>query len=96
MPQFLIIAKEEKDKDALQRRLSVRQNHLDRLKVEREKAIFITGGATLDEQGAMNGSMLVIELEDIEAAHNWISADPYILEKVWGSFEVLPFRMAKV
>jgi hypothetical protein len=49
MPQFLILAKDEKDEDALQRRLSVRQNHLDRMKVEFENAIFITGGATLDE-----------------------------------------------
>lgn len=96
MPQFLILAKDEKDDDALQRRLSVRQNHLDRMKVELEKAIFITGGATLDDQGTMNGSMLVIDIEDMASAVKWINADPYVLGRVWGSFEVLPFRMAKV
>lgn len=96
MPQFLIIAKDEKDEGALQRRLSVRQNHLDRMKVELDKEIFVMGGATLDEQGAMNGSMLVIDIEDMAAALKWINDDPYILGRVWASFEVLSFRMAKV
>lgn len=96
MPQFLILAKDEKDDNALQRRLLVRQNHLDRMKIERDKVIFVTGGATLNEKGEMNGSMLVIDIEDIDAARKWISADPYILGKVWGSVEVLPFRMANV
>ena len=48
MPQILILAKDEKYEDALKRRLSARQNHLDRMKVEREKAIFIMGGTAMD------------------------------------------------
>ncbi|MCY7420958.1 MAG: YciI family protein [Chitinophagaceae bacterium] len=96
MPQYLVLAKDEKDENALQRRLSVRPNHLDRMQLEKAKGIFILGGATLDENGAMNGSMLVIETADIQAARNWIREDPYITGKVWGTVEILPFRMANV
>lgn len=96
MPQFLILADDYKDPDALSRRLSVRENHLQRMREERAKGNFIVGGAKLDEQGNMHGSMLVVQLENEDAVKKWIDEDPYVTGKVWENIEILPFRIADV
>lgn len=96
MPQYLILAKDGSDVQTLDRRLNQRPHHLDRMKIEKEAGIFITGGATLNDKGVMNGSMLVIEIETLEAAYAWIKQDPYVLGGVWDKIEIIPFRMAQV
>ena len=96
MPQFLILADDYKDPDALSRRLSVRETHLQRMREERAKGNFIIGGAKLNEHGNMHGSMLVIQLENEDAVKNWVEEDPYVTGKVWEKIEILPFRIADV
>lgn len=96
MPQFLILADDFNDPDALNRRLSVREAHLQRMREERIKGAFLVGGAKLNEQGKMHGSMLVVNLENSEAVHNWVNEDPYVQGKVWEKIEIIPFRIADV
>jgi uncharacterized protein YciI len=48
MSQFLILADDYKDPDALSRRLSVREAHLQRMREERAKGNFIIGGAKIE------------------------------------------------
>jgi uncharacterized protein YciI len=96
MPQFLILADDYKDPDALSRRLSVRETHLQRMREERTKGNFVVGGAKLNEQGNMYGSMLVVQLENEDAVKQWVEEDPYVTEKVWEKIEILPFRVAEV
>ena len=96
MPQFLILADDYKDPDALSRRLSVRKNHLQRMRKEKIKGTFIVGGAKLNEHGNMHGSMLVVQLENEEAVKKWADEDPYVTGKVWEKIEILPFRIAEV
>lgn len=47
------------------------------------------GGPFLDETGAMTGSMLVVDLEDMAAAQAFHEADPY---KAAGLFETASIR----
>lgn len=96
MPQFLILAEDYKDKDALNRRLSVREAHLKRVRAEKTESRFIIGGAKLNTEGNMYASMLVVQLENEEAVRQWISEDPYITGKVWEHVEIFPFRIADV
>jgi uncharacterized protein YciI len=96
MPQFLILADDYKDPDALSRRLSVRETHLQRMREERVKGNFIVGGAKLNEHGNMHGSMLVVQLENEDAVKKWVEEDPYVTGKVWEKIEILPFRVAEV
>jgi len=96
MQQFLILAEDFKDPDALSRRLSVREEHLKRVRREKAEGRFIIGGAKLNEQGNMHGSMLVVQLENEEAVRQWISEDPYFTGRVWDKIEILPFRVADV
>jgi len=96
MPQFLILADDFKDPDALNRRLAVRTQHLIRMREEKIKGNFIIGGAKLNDLGNMHGSMLVVQLEDEASVKRWIDEDPYITGKVWEHVEILPFKVAEV
>ncbi len=96
MPQFLILAIDYTDPDALKRRLSVREEHLKRMRREKAEGHFITGGAKLNEENKMCGSMLVVQLENIETVKQWLQEDPYITGKVWEHVEIFPFRIADV
>lgn len=96
MPQFLLLATDYKDTDALTRRMNVREKHLQRMRAEKDAGRFIIGGAKLNEQGNMYGSMLVVQLENEEAVKAWINEDPYITNNVWEHVEILPFRVAEL
>jgi uncharacterized protein len=96
MPQFLILAEDYKDADALSRRLSVREEHLKRVRIEKAEGRFVIGGAKLNEQNNMHGSMLVVQFEDEEAVKQWLNEDPYVTGKVWEHIQVFPFRVADV
>ena len=96
MPQFLILATDFTDDGASDRRLQVRNNHLERMKVQRQLGNFICGGAMLDDAGIMRGSMLVVVLDSIEEVLQWIAEDPYVLGNVWDGVSVKPFKMADV
>lgn len=96
MPQFIIIAQDYKDKEALNRRLAARPVHLQRMKVEKEKGTFIIGGAKLNESGNMFGSMLIVDLPNKESVEDWVAEDPYITNKVWETVQITPFRIADV
>lgn len=96
MPQFLIIAHDYKDSEAIDRRLAARPLHLQRMRDEKEKGIFLFAGAKLSEAGNMIGSVIVAELPSMEAAHTWVAGDPYKTQNVWESVEITPFRIAAV
>jgi len=96
MPQFLILADDYRDPDTLSRRLSVREEHLKRVRKEKAEGRFIIGGAKLNEQGNMHGSMLIVQLENEEAVKQWINEDPYVIGRVWENIEILPFKVADV
>jgi len=96
MPQFLILASDYTDAYALERRLSVRPEHLSRMGVEKADGNLVIGGAKLDDNGNMVGSMLVINADSIAAARQWAQVDPYVTGKVWEKVEVLLFKVAEI
>ncbi len=52
----------------------------------------VLGGPTIDEAGAMNGSLLVVEARDIAAVRAFLADDPYVLCGVYATVEVRPWR----
>lgn len=96
MPQFLITAIDYKDADALSRRMAVREQHLERMRAEKDKGVFVVGGAQINHSGNMYGSVLIVNLPDAAAVHEWAQQDPYITGKVWEDIQVTPFRVADV
>ena len=92
--QFLVVAKDGTDEDALERRQKTRPTHLDSIAPLVEKGSVLVGGAMLDDAGDMVGSMLLVEFPDREGVDAWLSDDPYVTDGVWQDIEVHPFRTA--
>jgi len=64
-----------KDNDgALQTRLDNRDAHLDYIK---ETGVVEMAGPFLDAGGTMCGSLIVLEVDNMDAAQTWADNDPY-------------------
>jgi len=94
--QYLIIANDGKDDEALDRRKEVRPLHLAGAKKLKEKNNFVIGGAMLDDDGNMRGSIMIVQFETQDDFQNWYNNEPYITQGVWKTIEVKPFRVADV
>jgi len=94
--QYLIIAQDGKDEDALNRRKEVRPLHLAGAKMLKGNGNFIIGGAMLDEENNMQGSIMIVQFETQEDFQRWYDNEPYITQGVWKTIEVKPFRVAEV
>lgn len=93
--QFLLIAYDGTDPHALDRRMKVRENHLQGVDILKKTGEFLFGGAILDDGGKMIGSMIVYEYPDRKALDEMLKTEPYITGKVWEKIEIKPFRRAK-
>lgn len=94
--QFLLIAWDGTDTNALERRMKVRGEHLKKIEVLKKKGEFIAGGAILDDAGKMTGSMIVYEFPDRQALDEYLKDEPYFTKSVWEKVEIRPFRMATI
>jgi len=94
--QYLIIANDGKDDEALDRRKEVRPLHLAGAKKLKEKNNFVIGGAMLDDDGNMRGSIMIVQFETQDDFQKWYDTEPYITQEVWKTIEVKPFRVADV
>ncbi|MFD2569189.1 YciI family protein [Spirosoma soli] len=94
--QYVIHAYDHTDTNALDRRMAVRPSHLDYVRQLKEKGQFLLGGALLNADGNMIGSMLILDLETEDQLNDYLETDPYIVEGVWDKIDVKPFRRADV
>ena len=82
--QFLVIGKDGKDEKALERRMAVREAHLE-LGDEMEKSgERWYGCAILDDAGEMIGSMAVMDFPTEKALQAWLDREPYVVGKRFG------------
>ena len=94
--QYVIHAYDHPDANALDRRMAVRPAHLDYVRQLKADGQFLLGGALLDPDGRMIGSMLMLDLETDEQLTDYLNNDPYIVEGIWDKIDVKPFRRAEV
>lgn len=94
--KYIIHAYDHTDPDALDRRMAVRPAHLAFVRQLKEKGQFVLGGALLNPEQIMIGSMLMLELETEADLQTYLKTDPYIVEGVWENVDVKPFRQADV
>ncbi len=94
MPQWVVTAYDGTDAGALDRRMSVREAHLQNVAPMVAKGELIAGGAILDDAGKMIGSVAILDFPDQAAFDHWLNNDPYVTGKVWQKIEVKPFRLA--
>jgi uncharacterized protein YciI len=93
--QFILIAYDGTDGEAPLRRSKVRPDHLKNVDKLRQKGEFLFGGAILDDNKNMIGSVIVYEYPDRQALNKMLEKEPYIIGKVWERIDIKPFRLAK-
>lgn len=99
--QFVLIAYDGTDKDALARRMAVREAHLQLGKEMHDAGKWLYAAGILDDGGKMIGSMIVCEFASRdEMEKHWLGREPYIAGKVWQKIDirraqVAPFFAAK-
>jgi len=81
--QFIITAYDFEDDDAINRRESIRQLHLEGIEKMVMLGTFLSGGAILNNDGKMIGSSAHVEFDDRSQVEQWIAQDPYTTGKVW-------------
>ena len=94
--RYVIHAYDHTDADALDRRMQVRTDHLAFIRQLKTAGRFIFGGALLDSDGKMIGSMLLLDMESEVQLQDYLRTDPYIVQGVWDKIDVKPFRQADV
>ena len=76
--------------------LKVREEHLEKIAILKRNGEFLAGGAILDDDGKMTGSMIVYEFPDRQSLDMKLKEEPYINGKVWEKIRIQPFRLAKI
>lgn len=92
--QYIVIAHDYKDETALERRMAVRQKHLEFAAKMFELGKWIFASALLDNDGNMNGTVIACEYSsEEELKKTWLEKEAYVTGNVW---EEIVIRKAKV
>ncbi|MGZ8136246.1 MAG: YciI family protein [Methylococcaceae bacterium] len=84
--------------DSLDKRISVRPSHLNRLQELQNAGRLIVAGPhpAIDTENpgdaGFTGSLIVAEFDNLQAAQQWADADPYIDAGVYAKITVKPFK----
>lgn len=94
--QFILTAYDGTDPGAQGRRMKVRTKHLEGARLLKESGKLIWGGAILDEQQNMIGSVVIYEYNNREELDNMLSNEPYVTGNVWQKIDIRPFKLANM
>ncbi|GFM79489.1 hypothetical protein PSCICN_01810 [Pseudomonas cichorii] len=84
--------------DSLEKRLSVRPAHLERLNALKDAGRLVLAGPhpAVDSNdpgpAGFSGSLIVAEFESLSAAETWAKADPFVAAGVYANVVVKPFK----
>jgi uncharacterized protein YciI len=84
--------------NSLEKRMSVRADHLERLQNLRDEGRLLTAGPmpAIDSENpgeaGFTGSTVIAKFDSIEQAKTWADADPYIAAGVYANVIVKPFK----
>jgi uncharacterized protein len=93
---FLIMAHDFRDPEAPSRRMQQRPEHLEGVRRMKAEGTFLEGGAVLDHEGRVVGSMLLVEFPSRAEVDAWLARDPYVTGQVWEHVTVRPFRRVQL
>ncbi|KJG14629.1 YciI family protein [Photobacterium iliopiscarium] len=84
--------------NSLERRMSVREQHLARLKeLQQQQRLLVAGPMpAIDNENpgeaGFTGSTVIAKFESLEQAQQWANTDPYIDAGVYANVIVKPFK----
>ncbi|ASP49700.1 YciI family protein [Cognaticolwellia beringensis] len=94
---FYLIYSEDVE-NSLALRMSVRENHLDRLRALQDQGKLLVAGPcpAIDSENpgdaGFTGSLIIAEFDSLDAAKLWADADPYIAAGVYKNVTVKPYK----
>lgn len=92
--QFIIMAKDGDDAEAINRRLAAREAHIKYGEDAAKRGEQIIAAALLDDKEQMRGSLLIVDFPDIESLKKWLDTEAYITGNVWKDIDVIPCKIA--
>lgn len=92
--QFIIIGKDGDDAEALNRRLAARDGHMAYGEMAAKTGEQIVAAAMLGNDGNMNGSVMIVEFDDIDAVKAWLDKESYVTGNVWQDIQIIPCKLA--
>jgi uncharacterized protein len=84
--------------NSLEKRLTVRPQHLARLRTLREAGRLLLAGPhpAIDNEdpgpAGFTGSLIIAEFSSLQEARDWADADPYLEAGVYSKVDVKPFK----
>jgi hypothetical protein len=73
--------------------LSVRkENRAAHLSYIEETGVVDQAGPLLDDEGQMIGSLVILDVEDMDAARDWAENDPYARAGLFESVSLVPWN----
>lgn len=84
--------------DSLERRISARPAHLERITTLQDEGRLLTAGPFpgIDSEdpgtAGFTGSLIVAEFDSLADAQQWAEADPYMAAGVYETVSVKPFK----
>lgn len=86
----MLIALIARDKPgALHIRQDTREAHLAYI---HETGVVSQAGPLLDQAGRMTGSLVILDVPDMDSARSWADNDPYARAGLFDSVELLPWK----
>jgi len=86
--QFIIIAYDGKDEGALQRRMEVREAHLQSAQKMYEDGKLLYAAGIFDDDGRLAGSMMVLDFSSRHKLEMWLPTEPYVTGNVWKDIKI--------
>ena len=86
--QFAIIAFDGTDEQAPARRMQNRAAHIALSDDAVTRGEQVIGAALLDDNGAMRGSVMIVDFPSRQELDAWLAKEPYVLGKVWERIEI--------
>jgi uncharacterized protein YciI len=89
MMQFIVLAYDGVDENALARRMAAREAHLKLGKEMHDAGKWLYAAGILNDEGQMIGSMIVCDFPSrSEMQKQWLGREPYIAGKVWQKIDI--------
>lgn len=84
--QFVINAYD--GKDAYERRMSVRPQHLENIAKLNEAGHVISAGGMIGDDSKLKGSVLIMDFESLDQLDEYLANEPYVQANVWEDIRV--------
>lgn len=92
--QFIVMAKDGEDEEALNRRLAARDSHLAYGEIAAKTGEQIIAAAMLDGKENMRGSLMIVDFENVEELQKWLDKEAYVTGNVWQTIDIIPCKIA--